>query len=238
MVAEEINANDPANFASSSTSEGTATSAKPTDNDTLWIPDMIIEDMSTLQNTKRSKHIEIRPTLGNIPKDYLADVFPAHVGGINKGLDFNDWKLADDKVYRLDEAKIRYEEAVQTFAGSKYLALEARVVPEFKDPPQISTQMWTFNNDHYINTRAEAPKGLHGIYEPIRDAFKTQDRDVTGSTGYGRRYGDERAENPKKFPELALGVSMDVEPHVPTYSLDRFNDEVVDYIPLGLADGF
>lgn len=195
------------------------------------------QDEEGMRATKRQKLIAIRPSLGHAPKDELMD-FQSTASGVNDGV---LWivNLTDGKVFRIDPAKMQYEILASAFRGAKNIQTDFPP-PTIADGNPVDVPMYQFNEHHYHNVRAEAPKGLHSIQGGILEASRGgQLVGASMAQTNGRRFGMERLENDKKFPESHYGLPMDeVEPNLASVQKERLNNLFVDYVPAFLPTGF
>lgn len=197
--------------------------------DVLFIENATVDRLDDMRTTKKQRIVDMRPDLGFIPINPLADNYPGSATALNKGVDYSPNFDDAQHAYRLDPALVMYEIATQTYKGNKDLATEWRMKPRLGGADESSMEVepvYDFNNDHFLNTISEASHGLRCVNAQTRAAVHEQNM-VIGAGGRGREFGFERDTNPKKFPELNDGLPFSVEPHPATYELDRFNENVL-----------
>jgi hypothetical protein len=180
----------------------------------------------------------VQLSTGTPPMYERADLFPSSATALNKATDYNYEAnfLADEDVYKLDEATIRYQIASAAYSGARNI--RETDLPAFKMRHAQQTVIHRIPEDHWLNIRSEAPHGYKTINPVVREATSRQKVITTGASNHMRSKGGERDFNPKIYPQLPFGLPLNVEPQRPTSSDVRINNMVVETIPTFPQIGF
>lgn len=197
-----------------------------------------IYGMSNMVASQPVKRPMLQLSTGTPPMYERADLFAASASALNKATDYNYSPnfLKDEEMYKLDEATIRYQIASGAFSGGRNI--RDTDLPMFKMRHANQTCLHRIPEDHWLNIRSEAPKGLKTINPVVREASSRQKVITTGASNHMRSKGNERDYNPKIYPQLPDGLPLSVETQRPTSSDIRINNMLVQTIPTFPQIGF
>lgn len=167
-----------------------------------------------------------------------ADLFPATASAFNKATDYNYQPnfLKDEEVYKLDEATIRYQIASGAYSGARNI--RETDLPVFKMRSSEQSAIHRIPEEHWLNIRAEATRGFRTVNPVVREATIRQKVVTTGASNHMRAKGSERDFNPKIYPQLPMGLPLNVESQRPVSHEVRINNTVVETIPTFPQIGF
>lgn len=182
---------------------------------------------------KRQKTARFNDTFSTIPLHERSDQFPSTASAINKGLDFVPNMSNVSKIKKGSEKEIMYQSAAGNFRGARRIRSDGYVYKHnLRNMASLASKRYWVDEDHYLNTKNEAPHGLHGVTQSSRAMYKGQDPSTTGSSNHTRYAGMERHKLSEFYPRLPESVpeSM-VEVNVPNRDTFRFNDKTVEDVP-------
>jgi hypothetical protein len=197
-----------------------------------------IYGMQSMAASAPVKRPLVQLPMGAPPMYERADLFPSTASALNKATDYN-YKanfLTDEDVYKLDEATIRYQLACAAYSGARQI--RETDLPAFQMKYAQQPKMHRIPEDHWLNIRSEAPHGYKTINPVVREASSRQKVVTTGASNHMRSKGGERDFNPKIYPQLPMGLPLNVESQRPTSSDVRINQMVVETIPTFPQIGF
>jgi hypothetical protein len=194
-----------------------------------------MQNMAASQPVKRPL---VTLSTGAPPMFEKADLFPATASAFNKATEYNYSPnfLKDEEVYKLDEATIRYQIASGAYSGGRNI--RETDLPVFKMKHGSQTMIHRIPEAHWLNVRSEAPKGYRTVNPVVRESTSRQKVLTTGAHNHMRAKGAERDFNPKIYPQLPVGLPMNVEPQRPVSDELRVNNLVVETIPTFPQIGF
>jgi len=175
--------------------------------------------------------------MGTLPMYEQSDLFASSASAFNKAMDYTyEPSFLSEDMHKMDEATIRYQLASGAFSGGRHV--RQADLPPFKLKYQNKVTIYRIPENHLLNVRAEAPRGLHAINPLVRDTVDKQKVKTTGAANSVRRSGWERYGNPKIYPELPVGLPMSTEPQRAVSDSLRINNNLVDPIATFPSLGF
>lgn len=185
-----------------------------------------------------AKRAAVQLNTGSLPQYERADLFPSNASALNKATEYDyipQWLPMDD-VNKFDEATIRYQVAAGAYYGGRLI--RETDIPHFKWMRTPDKKYHRISEEHMLNVRSEAPRGLHGISAAVRETIRQQQVTSTGAYNRMRADGFERDDNRKIFPRLPTGLPMAVDTQRSTLDADRINDKMVEPISVFPSIGF
>lgn len=182
---------------------------------------------------KRQKTIKLNDNFRPIPLHERSDQLPSTASAINKGTDFVPIFRGVGRHPRASESEILYQTAAGNFRGSRKIRSDAYTYrTSMKTPMGLAAKRYLVDEEHYLNTKNEARFGLHGVNQPSRQMYKSQDPNTVGASNHTRYAGMERHRLSEFYPRLPESVPEDmVEVNVPNRDAFRFNDTSVEEAP-------
>lgn len=182
---------------------------------------------------KRQRTVKLNDTFRPIPLHERADQFPSSASAINKGSDYAPMMRNVGSMPSVNEAEIKYQVAAGNYRGARKIRSDAYTYrSSMKSITDLGAKRYLVDEDHFLNTKNEAPFGLHGINNESRKMFASQDPNTAGASNHTRYAGLERHKLREFYPRLPESVpeSM-VEVNVPNRDTFRFNDKTVEDVP-------
>jgi hypothetical protein len=201
----------------------------------LSIIEASVQRTAALHGSTKQRKINLRPALSYIPKYADADYNVDSASSVNTALLTNFNIDMSNPHGKIDEWGYRKEFITMNIRGNKLVPADTyRGLLDFSEH---DVRPYVINNEHYLNTLAEARHGLHTVDEFTKK--RTREQTVTeGAWGEGRDSGLERSLNPKVYPRLQMGVPFSTQPDVPTIHANRINDVVLAPLPYFPSTGF
>jgi len=182
---------------------------------------------------KRQRLVKLSDTFRPIPLHERSDQFPSTASAINKGIDYVPMMRGVGGMPNVDEKEIKYQSAAANYRGSRKIRSDAYTYKaSMKTITELGAKRYLVDEDHFLNTKNEAPFGLHGINRDSRKMYASQDPNTAGASNHTRYGGLERHKLREFYPRLPESVpeSM-VEVNVPNRDTFRFNDKTVEDVP-------
>lgn len=191
------------------------------------------EAVEDFGRNKRQRTVKLSDTFRPIPLHERADQFPSTASAINKGMDYVPMMRSVGSQPQVSESEIKYQTAAGNYRGARKIRSDAYTYrPSMKGMIELGAKRYLVDEDHFLNTKNEAPFGLHGINKESRNMFKNQDPNTAGASNHTRYGGLERHKLREFYPRLPESVpESEVEVNVPNRDVFRFNDKTVEDVP-------